>query len=107
MRFKLAFVILTLIFIAGCASSGGLKSTGEYIDDAAITAKIKTRLIADPIVHAFTIDVDTNRGEVVLTGSVGSEQERKRAVEIAQNAPGVKKVTYVLQVKGETKTNIR
>jgi hyperosmotically inducible protein len=100
------FLAITLILISGCASSGAFKSTGEYIDDAAMTARIKARLIADPVVHAFTIDVDTNRGEVVLTGSVASEEERRRAVEIARKTPGVKKVRYVLQVRGETQSNV-
>jgi hyperosmotically inducible periplasmic protein len=68
------------------------RSLGEHIDDATITAAVKTRLLDDPLVKGLKIDVDTREGVVFLTGSVGSQKESERAVEIARATEHVKEV---------------
>jgi osmotically-inducible protein OsmY len=62
------------------------------IDDAAITTKVKANLLADPQASAFAIGVETDRGVVSLTGIVNSEAERQRAIQIAQDVGGVRRV---------------
>ena len=62
---------------------------GERMDDAGITVRVKARLLDDPLVKGLQIDVDTRDTVVFLTGSVGSEAERKQAVEIARTTEGV------------------
>jgi len=62
------------------------------IDDTAITTKVKTGLLADPMTSAFAISVETDRGVVSLTGIVNSEAERQRAIQVAQEVGGVKRV---------------
>ena len=68
------------------------RTAGEHIDDAAITTRVKARLLDDPIVKGLQIDVDTRDGVVFLTGSVSSDVERKRAIELARTTENVKNV---------------
>jgi len=41
-------VLLVLAVIAGCASTRTQESTGQYVDDSTITAKVKTDILGDP-----------------------------------------------------------
>jgi hyperosmotically inducible protein len=68
------------------------RTLGERIDDAGITMRVKSRLLDDPLVKGLQIDVDTRDSVVFLTGSVGSEAERKQAIEIARTTEGVTNV---------------
>jgi hyperosmotically inducible periplasmic protein len=74
------------------------RTVGETIDDATITAKVKSRLLDDPQVKGLKIDVDTREGVVFLTGEVGTRQELDRAVEIAKATEHVKDVRPNLMV---------
>lgn len=60
--------------------------------DAALTAKIKSKMALDDVVKAAAIDVDTNDGVVTLTGAVASETVRERAVRLARETEGVSTV---------------
>jgi len=106
------FLIFLLFYVSGCevllvggAAGAGYKigtdqkSVGETLGDATITATIKMRLLQDKEVHGLNIDVDTNLGEVTLSGYVQSEEEIRRAVIIAKGVRGVKKVTNLLKVR--------
>jgi hyperosmotically inducible periplasmic protein len=87
--------MITLIAVGlliGCASTSEQRSTGEVIDDTAITTKVKTGLLGDPMVSAFAINVETSRGVVSLTGIVNSAAERARAIQVAQDVGGVRRV---------------
>jgi hyperosmotically inducible periplasmic protein len=85
-------VVLVGLMLVGCAAMTGRQSPGEAVSDSAITTKVTTNLVADSMVGALDIDVDTNNGVVILTGFVPSEQERQRAIQIAQSVDGVKRV---------------
>jgi hyperosmotically inducible protein len=67
-------------------------SLGQHVDDAVITAAVKTRLLDDPQVRGLKIDVDTRDGVVFLTGSVRSKVESDRAVEVARATEHVRDV---------------
>jgi osmotically-inducible protein OsmY len=88
----LALVIVPLTF-AACA-----KTVDDTIDDATITARVKTALLNDPQVGGTKIDVETTRGVVTMSGTVKSEAEATRAVQLAKQATGVKDVKSTLQV---------
>ena len=107
--------ILCLVWAPGCApvligggAAAGYKvgtderGVGRIWDDTAITTKIKTRMIKDPLVKARKIDVDTTDGNVVLVGVVKTNAEVQRALEIARGVPGVRSVRSSLQVGGKT-----
>ena len=94
-----AFVVLfvALAFVTACQSLPGL-SAETHVDDAAITASVKTKLVADKAANLTRIDVDTNRGTVYLTGSVDTAEQKARAEQLARQASGVKGVVNNLQV---------
>jgi len=60
--------------------------------DGSITAKIKAKMTLDDTVQAGNIHVDYGNGVVTLTGTVSSNAERKRAVDLARETRGVKSV---------------
>lgn len=95
------FISTALALSFGCASSGKQSSTGEYVDDSVITSKVKTRLIEDQALKAFQIDVETFRGDVLLSGFVDSPEQISKAVEVAKSVDGVKAVKNSLIVKKE------
>ena len=67
-------------------------SLGQKVDDATITASVKSKLIADPTVGGLKIDVDTRDGVVTLSGPVKNQTEKDTAVRIARETNGVKDV---------------
>jgi osmotically-inducible protein OsmY len=89
-----AWAVLTVaaLMLMSSASTTIGGSTGELVDDAIITSKVKASLVADPTVSALDIKVETSQGVVNLTGIVSSEQERQRAIRLAQDVEGVKRV---------------
>ncbi|MGZ8137329.1 MAG: BON domain-containing protein [Methylococcaceae bacterium] len=74
------------------------ESVGEYIDDSAITGKVKAEMMADSLISASRIDVVTDKGVVKLSGVVNAQQTADRAVEIASRVKGVKSVENNLVV---------
>src|SRR5262245_55700965 len=93
----LPMLLLSLSVVAsGCATN---RSASTQIDDAAITAAVKSRLAADPDVAALNIDVDTLEGVVTLSGQVNSAAERTEAVQIAAGTDDVVRVVNNLQIK--------
>lgn len=72
--------------------------TGDALTDAAITSEVKTKFLAEPGVSGLAIDVDTNNGVVTLSGNVKSKAEATKAVTIARNSKGVKRVVSKLKV---------
>ena len=57
--------------------------------NASLTAKIKSKMALDDHVSASSIGVTTKDGRVTLTGTVGSDDERRRAVDLARDTKGV------------------
>ena len=93
----LGVAVVALALVAGCQSLTG-KSAGTNVDDSAVTASVKTKLVADKAANLTRIDVDTNRGTVYLTGSVDTAEQKARAEQLAWRASGVKGVGNNLQV---------
>jgi hyperosmotically inducible protein len=74
------------------------RSVGQTIDDAGITAKVKTALAGEKDVSAMAINVDTVQGNVTLSGRVSNPVEAERAVQVARSVEGVKSVDSKLAV---------
>jgi hyperosmotically inducible protein len=85
--------------VAGCTSTPKQQSTGEAIDDGVVTAKVKAKLIEDPLTKAHQINVETFKGTVQLSGFVESSEARNRALELARDVDGVKQVKDSMQVR--------
>jgi hyperosmotically inducible periplasmic protein len=85
--------------LAGCASQPTSRSTGRFVDDAAITAKVKTALARDPDVSALDVNVTTYRGVVQLSGFVDDQNQVRKAEQVARGIDGVKDVQNDVRVK--------
>ena len=87
----------------GCSSTATRESTGQYVDDSAITTKVKAAFVRDPIVKALQVDVTTFKGNVQLSGFVDSEEQKDQAGRIAAGVQGVTNVTNNITVKSATR----
>ena len=83
----------------GCAPTEERRGTGEFVDDAALTARVKTALVkAEGLKGAADVNVNSYRGEVQLTGFVESQDQIQRALTAARNVEGVRTVRNDLRV---------
>lgn len=71
------------------ASPNGSESTGQYVDDATITAKIKTFIVNDEGLKGFDINVKTFKGVVQLSGFVDNQTTIERAIADAKKVDGI------------------
>lgn len=95
--FNCMAVLLLAATVAGCQAMTG-KTAGQNIDDASITASVKSQLVADKASNLVRVDVDTNQGVVYLNGTVDSAEQKARAEELARRVRGVSRVVNNLQV---------
>ena len=77
----------------------GQESAGQYVDNSALTMKVKAKMIADSTVKALNISVISYKGVVLLCGFVDNRQQIHKAIEIAKSTEGVKEVRACLYVK--------
>ena len=92
-------VAAILFALGGCAGTAKQESVGEFVDDAAITAKVKSAFVEDKEVSALNVRVDTFKGVVQLSGFVSGARESWKAAQLARNVRGVKSVRNDLEVK--------
>ena len=102
-----------LTFIAACALLAALTSpmaatagpkaaahkTGEYIEDSALTTKVKGALMHAKNLKSMHIDVESTDGVVTLSGTVPSEAQIDQAVDVTKHLKGVTDVHNALTVK--------
>jgi hyperosmotically inducible protein len=77
----------------------GKHTSGEIMDDSALTAKVKSALIDDPSTKAGDIKVETRQGVVQLSGFVSTQAQKDAAAKVAQAVTGVKSVQNGLTIK--------
>lgn len=90
---------LSATTLAACGATKTRESTGEYIDDSTITAKVKTAFVQSKEVSATNIQVETFKGNVQLSGFADSNREIERASEIAREVAGVRSVRNDIRLK--------
>jgi len=83
----------------GVTLKGTPSTVGTKIDDASVTGRVKTALLADPDIKSFDISVVTFKGEVQLTGFVNNQGQIDQAKKIASAAEGATSVKNELKVK--------
>jgi osmotically-inducible protein OsmY len=98
-RFSVVFLAFMLLALGGCASTDTQEGTGEYIDDTAITTKVKAAIFNEPTLKSAEINVETFKGVVQLSGFVSSRDDIAKAVEIARSVKGVTSVKNDMQLK--------
>jgi hyperosmotically inducible protein len=77
----------------------GAAAAEQALSEGALTAKIKSKMALDDTVKALSIDVDTKGTVVTLSGSVNSENERAKALQLARETDGVTAVNDRLVVR--------
>jgi hypothetical protein len=102
---KLHGIVTALLFVGlmstflGCAATQTSESTGQYVDDSAITTKVKAAIFDDATLKTLQISVETYKGEVQLSGFVDSAKNVRKAGEVARTVKGVVSVRNNLIVK--------
>lgn len=96
---KIVSVAMFAMVLGACAGTATQRSTGEYTDDAAVTARVKLALINDPQVKAAEIQVATFRNVVQLSGFAESQMLINRAVQVTRSVEGVKEVSNDIKVR--------
>lgn len=91
-------LLSVLLVVGGLAACSSTQTTGEQVDDAGITARVKARLAADPDVNPFEIDVDTTDMVVTLRGYVDDPEDRGMAERIARDTDGVTRVVNRIEI---------
>jgi len=96
---KLLAVLVLTASVAACAAVTGRETGAEYVDDAAITAKVRAAIIADPNLKLFQVSVETMKDVVQLSGFVDSAGSKNKAGELARSVQGVRSVKNDLVVR--------
>ena len=100
--FQRAISMLSIVAVAGiigCASTAKSESTGQYVDDSALTAKVKTAIFEQPTLKSAEINVETFKGVVQLSGFVSSQENVNTAMATAKSVHGVTSVKNDMPVK--------
>src|SRR5512143_415052 len=90
---------LTIVADAHATPKKGERSFGVWIDDVTTTARVKSKLLANPNTKGMQIHVDTLSDVVTLSGDVASTEEKSLAEELARNTGDVKTVRNDLVVR--------
>ncbi|MEP7069661.1 MAG: BON domain-containing protein [Usitatibacter sp.] len=93
------FAIVATAGLFGCASTSTHESTGQYVDDTAITARVKSAIFEQPGLKSAEINVETFKGVVQLSGFVSSRDNVNLAVATARAVKGVSSVKNDMHVK--------
>ena len=94
-----AMTAAALLTATGCAVTRGQETTGAYIDDAALTTRIKARFVENKQVDAASIRVETLNGTVMLSGFAKNSAEKNTAEAIARGVKGVKLVKNEITIR--------
>jgi len=78
--------------------------TAKYVNDAALTAKVKAALVAEKNLSSMDINVETQAGVVQLSGFVASSAQIEQAANVAERVKGVKEVKNDLRLKTDAES---
>jgi len=93
---------------AGQKIDSSMNKVGNFMDDSAITAKVKAALVDHENIKSTDISVETNKKVVTLSGFVESQAQAEEAVKVAKGVEGVDSVSDKLHVrdgKSESKSD--
>ena len=76
----------------------GAQKAGETLEEAALTAKVKSKISLDDTLDGSRISVTTDDSRVTLTGTVINETQHRRALDLARETEGVATVVDHLSV---------
>lgn len=104
MRYKNVFILAFISIMAtlttvGCSVVRDQQTVGSYVDDSAITTAIKAKFANSPAINTLSINVETLKGQVQLSGFAKSLTEKESAEHIAQNTKHVRSVINNIVVR--------
>lgn len=109
----LAVSVTGVLSFTGCnktqedASKSATGTTvGTEIDDSIITAKVKSKLLADQDIKGFDLKVETHKGDVLLSGFVDNQAQIDHAIMITRSVEGVKNVDNKVSLKSNAATTM-
>jgi hyperosmotically inducible protein len=95
---RVLLMVFVLSGLVACQATTG-KSASQNLSDATITATVQGKLTADKVSNFTRVDVDTERGTVLLSGVVQTPEQKRRAEELAKQVDGVRRVQNNLQTQ--------
>jgi len=98
-QFCAVLIAASVLLAAGCSSTPSQSSTGQYIDDSAITTKVKTAIFNEPTLKVLQINVETYKSVVQLSGFANSNTDISTASKLAESIAGVKSVKNDMRLK--------
>jgi osmotically-inducible protein OsmY len=111
MRRKLilfSLAVVTTVGFVGCATDNSAdrdshrRTTGQYIDDKMLVQRVKAALDDSPVYKFPDVKVNTFNGTVQLTGFVETDEQKRKAEDIAKTVRDVLNVQNQITLKGET-----
>lgn len=98
---KLATLALLTSFLglAACSATPTRESTGQFMDDTALTTKVKAAIFNEASLKSAEINVETFKGVVQLSGFVSSSANIDKAVMLARSVNGVQSVKNDMRLK--------
>ena len=94
-----AALVLATALGACTTSTRTTETTGQYLDDAGITTRVKAAIFGDASLKTIEIGVETFKGTVQLSGFVSNEGVKAQAGRVAAGVSGVTGVRNSLVVK--------
>ena len=98
--------VIGVLSFTGCgktqedaSKSAAVTTVGTEIDDSVITTKVKSKLLADPDIKGFDLNVETHKGDVQLSGFVDNQAQIDNAIMITRSVEGVKNVDNRVSLK--------
>lgn len=98
-KLRMTLAAMAMATLTACAGTAKQESTAEYVEDTAITAEVKGRFVGDKEVSAMSVNVETFKGVVQLSGFADNEAEIARAEQIAREVKGVQSVRNDIALK--------
>lgn len=92
------FILALAFFLAGCSEMTGIK-LGHYIDDKNLNASVQERFAAQKTADFAGVKPEVKDGVIYLSGTVASDEQRRRAENVAFQVPGSKGVVNNLKVE--------
>lgn len=96
---SIVILSMALLLSTGCGSTATQSSTGEFIDDTVITARVKTAIFNDPVLKVAEINVETFKSVVQLSGFVSTRDDVVKAGTLARAVTGVVSVRNDIIIK--------
>ncbi len=94
-----SFALGSIALLSACVATPRTESTGEYVEDSVLTARVKAAVLAEPGLRSAEINVETFKGRVQLSGFVGTQADIDRAVALVGGMAGVRSVKNDMRLK--------